>query len=131
MEGKYMGIDYGAKRVGIAISDNHASIAFPRVVFENNPSLVKNISEICGKEKVVGVVIGDSKDFQNESNPIMREAELFIQKLQSVGVYPIYREPEFLTSVQAEHIQGSSSRTDASAAALILQSFLDRGKNNA
>jgi RNase H-fold protein (predicted Holliday junction resolvase) len=52
----------------------------------------------------------------------------FKKKLEKDG-FTVHFEPEFMTSVQAERWQGKSILTDASAAAIILQSYLDRGRN--
>jgi RNase H-fold protein (predicted Holliday junction resolvase) len=58
----------------------------------------------------------------------MAAASDFAKSLAAAGLI-IHLEPEYLTSHQAQHIQGVNKMLDASAAAIILQSFLDKRKN--
>ena len=52
---RYLGIDYGSKRVGIAISDASGKIAFPREVLPNDKNLLTRIADLCAKEKVEAI----------------------------------------------------------------------------
>jgi putative Holliday junction resolvase len=124
---KYLGIDFGEKRVGIAVSDEDGKIAFPSVVLVNDQNLLKNIVDLCMKNSVQAVVMGESRDYQGQINPIMWKIEGFKKQLETIGFKVIY-EPEFMTSVQASQITGENKMLDASAAALILQSYLNKGK---
>ncbi len=126
---KFLGIDYGGKRVGVAISDEGGILAFPKVVLLNNKLLLETIGEIITKENVDQIVIGESLDFKNKPNPIMKKILDFKKDLQEKFNIDIHLEPEFLTSVQAEVIQGKNKKLDASAAAIILQSYLDKQKS--
>lgn len=74
------------------------------------------------------IVIGESQDFHMEDNPVMKHARIFAKKLESLG-YTIHFEPEFMSSMQASHIQGYNKKQDASAAAIVLQSYLDTYNN--
>ena len=65
---KYLGIDYGEKRVGVAISNDECSVAFPREVLPNDSGLTNQITEICVREKVGAIVIGESKNFEGKEN---------------------------------------------------------------
>lgn len=124
-----LGIDYGSKRVGISLSDEGGVVAFPHSVLKNSESLLKEVLELCDKEGVVQVVIGESKNFKGVRNTIMDAVDAFITTWRKESALPIYLEPEFLTSYQAEQIQGKNDKLDASAAAIILQSYLDKQKN--
>jgi putative pre-16S rRNA nuclease len=126
---KLLGIDYGAKRVGIAISDDGGSVAFAKSVLPAGEELVSDIQKMCVEEKVQGIVIGESKDYSGAENPIMKEIHLFRKDLEDKLKLPVYFEPELMTSVEAQHIQGQNEMNDASAAAIILQSYIDREKN--
>jgi len=123
---KIIGIDYGGKRVGVAISDDSGRMAFPVSVLENNGKLLENIKAIIKKEKVEKIVVGESKDFAGRSNKIMKEIEVFVGELEKQTNLEIILEPEFLSSHQAQSIHGKNEMHDASAAAIILQSYLDR-----
>jgi putative Holliday junction resolvase len=123
---KYLGIDFGSKRVGIAVSDETSKLAFPHSVIPNDENLVGEIEKIIKDEKISEVVIGESKDFKNMPNKIMIEIEKFKKVLEGKTKLPVSFELEFMTSGQAEQIQGKNDMNDASAAAIILQSFLDK-----
>lgn len=125
---QYLGIDFGGKRVGIAVSDVDGKIAFPTAVVPNDDSLLKNIVDLCMKRQVEVVVMGESRDYKGQINNIMWEIESFRKKLELIG-YKVVYEPEFMTSVQASLMTGENKMLDASAAALILQSYLDKTKN--
>lgn len=127
---KYIGIDYGSKRVGVAISDDNGKIAFPKFVFPCDENLVNKVKDFCLEEKVGGVVLGESKNFKGEDNEIMSQINKFSENLKKVLNIPIYLEPEFMTSIEATRIQGDIEKIDASAAALILQSFLNKSQNS-
>lgn len=127
---RILGIDYGEKRVGLALSDETGSIAFPLAVIENNSMLLDTVRDVCEKEIVESVVMGESKNFAQKDNPIAEDARQFAEKIIRELKLNVYFEPEFLTSVEAERIQGKNALHDASAAALILKSFLDRKKNH-
>ena len=123
---KFLGIDYGAKRVGIAISDNEGTLAFAKVVLPADENLVQSVKDICTNEKVDAIIVGESRDYNGNENSIMTEVHKFIEKCKTEIYLPIYLEPELMTSIEAERVQGHSNMHDASAAALILKSFIDR-----
>ncbi len=124
---RYLGIDFGERRVGIAVSDEEEKIAFPMVVLINDKDLLKNIVDLCMKNAVETVVMGESRDYQGQINDIMWKIEGFKKQLETIG-YKVVFEPEFMTSVQAKQITGENKMLDASAAAIILQSYLDKNK---
>ncbi|MFA5830788.1 MAG: Holliday junction resolvase RuvX [Candidatus Paceibacterota bacterium] len=125
---KILGIDYGTKKVGIAISDDGGAVAFPYGVFPNDNRLTAIISKLCAKENIGTVVLGESLDFSGQPNPVMKKILAFKKTLEEKFSLSVFLEKEFLTSKQARNIQEDSSLTDASAAAIILQSWLDKNK---
>ena len=125
---RILGIDYGSKRVGVAMSDEAGDFAYPYVVIENSKELVKKILEICKKEKVGKIVVGESLDFSGKPNPIMKKILRFADELEGVSGLGVFFEKEFYTSAQAKREQGEIEMLDASAAALILKSYLHRNK---
>ena len=122
---RYLGIDYGAKRVGLAVSDDSESFALPLSVIPNSEDLLNEIVKICKEQNVGTVVVGESKDFSGEVNNIMKEIAPFVKSLEEKLDLPVHMHPEFLTSKEAEQLQGKNDMLDASAAALILKSYLD------
>ena len=122
---KYLGIDYGSKRVGLSISDESESFAMPLCVISNTKELVEEISRICVEQSIGTIVVGESKDYAGRQNEIMREITPFVSSLVDKLDIPIHMHPEFLTSLEAKQLQGDNEMNDASAAALILKSYLD------
>ncbi len=122
---RILGIDYGTKRVGIAVSDETRGFALPLTVLMNTDVLVKEIKEIAIENEVKEIVMGESRNFKQEPNTILEESIELKNKLEKEG-FVVHLEPEFMTSVQAERLQGKNVMHDASAAAIILQSYLDR-----
>ncbi|OGI66181.1 hypothetical protein A3A95_00500 [Candidatus Nomurabacteria bacterium RIFCSPLOWO2_01_FULL_39_18] len=146
---KFLGIDYGTKRIGISISDEEGILAFPKRIVLNNADIFKTLSEIIEKEKVSEIVIGESVDFTGASNALSARIEVFILELQEKFNLPIHKQKEFLTSIEARKSKGGkklsasqahsrikqkkSDHVDAHAAAIILQRYLDKknkGKNS-
>lgn len=121
---KLMAIDYGKKRVGIASTDDSGRFALPRMVFENDENLLDKVIQFINKEKIEKVVIGESKNLDGSPNPIQKEIEKFKNMLKERGVEATFH-PEVFTTLEARRLQGQTEMTDASAAALILKSFLD------
>jgi putative Holliday junction resolvase len=125
---KLLGIDYGSKRVGIATADTDANMAFPKLVIQSDGDLIKNIKEICHKEKVEKIVLGESKNLDGKDNEISEDIRKFKSVLEAELDKEVILQPEFYTTYQASRIQGDSEMIDASAAAIILQSYLDKYK---
>lgn len=126
---RLMGIDYGGKRIGIALSDEGGTLAFPREVLKNESASAERIAALARAEGVGVVVVGLSADFKNKENPVMAGARTLAGDLSARLGVPVVFEPEFLTSAEAARIQGEGEKSDASAAALILNSYILRKKN--
>ncbi len=130
---KYLGIDYGTKRIGVAQSDESGMIAFPLATVTAGPQAAHEVAQLALDNRIEKIVIGESKNFAGEPNAVMGEIEQFKAALIEATKLPVEYEPEFMTSAQAAR-QGLDKRgegnkkedLDASAAALILQSYLDR-----
>lgn len=123
---RYLGIDYGTKRVGVAISDEGGTIAFPYTILENKKGLLGEIKTICSHEAVETIVIGESVDYKGKPNLVMKEVDKFVVELKKAVSVPIISEREFLSTQQARFYQTKRKRVDDSAAAIILQSYLDK-----
>jgi len=121
----FLGIDYGTKRVGIAVSDEHGAMAFPFSVIKNDHRLIENIKKIIEEKNIKKIVIGESKNYKMQYNTIMVDVLEFKENLaRETGIDAVFH-PEYLTSAQAERIQGKNDNIDASAATIILQSYID------
>ena len=125
---RLMGIDYGTKNVGIALSDESGRMAFPNVVLLNNVGLLKNIVSIINKERVGEIIIGHSLDRNGQPNAVHAEVESLMLDLTLETGLPIQLQSEQYSTQAAIQLQGKNAQTDASAAALILDSFITKRK---
>jgi putative Holliday junction resolvase len=123
-----MGIDYGHKKVGIAFSDEAGLMAFPHDVLPNDANLIGKISALVEAKAVKEIVIGHSINKEGEANKIHTMTEEFIGDLTLELGLPIHLEPEQYTTQQAIRFQGRTDKTDAAAAAIILDSYIMRTK---
>jgi|ETNmetMinimDraft_13_1059891.scaffolds.fasta_scaffold39668_1 putative Holliday junction resolvase len=135
---RLLGIDYGEKRVGLALSDEEGRFAFPHTIIANDKRLLEVVQNICREKGVREIVIGESRDYEGKENIIMKHIHAFKKTLEEKTGFPVHLELEFLTSRQARPIKTGPKRQaremkteqkrplDDSAAAIILQSFIDR-----
>ena len=123
---KILGIDYGAKWIGLAISDDEKKLAFPYKTFENNHKIFFVLNEIVKKEEIYKIVIGLPINKKMEKTPQTIEVENWAKELAGKIKIHINFENEILTSKAADKLGAKNQH--AAAAAIFLQSYLD--KNN-
>ncbi|MEX2013735.1 MAG: Holliday junction resolvase RuvX [Parcubacteria group bacterium] len=121
---RLMAIDYGEKRVGIASTDETGRFALPRAVWPNDDALIEKILKLKLEEGIEKIIIGESKNLDGSANAIQEKIEEFRGELEKLGV-EVVSHPEVFTTLEARQLQGQTDMTDASAAALILKSFID------
>ena len=127
---RLLGIDFGEKRVGIALSDDRGMMAFPKAVLPNNNFLMTEIKTLIKNHDIYTVIIGESQDYKMKDNPIMKKIRAFADELKRDTDVEIVFETELLSSHQATHFLGKTAMIDASAASIILQSFIDKKKKD-
>jgi putative Holliday junction resolvase len=123
---KILSIDYGTKRVGVAISDDSRTLAFPRVILTNDGMLLERLGGIIEGENIGEIVMGESIDHKGKPNAVASKIEKFSGILEKSFSLKVHKEKEFLTTVEARRYAKKGSKVDASAAALILQRYLDK-----
>lgn len=130
---RYLGVDYGSSKIGLALSDEAGTMGFPHSVVTNTPRTVDAISALIEKEGVGAVVIGESRNLAGGENPIAKEARAFGDSVARISQKPVFYESEVFTSAEARRAPEKETKTraaprraniDASAAALILTSYL-------
>ncbi len=126
---RYIGIDFGSKRIGIAVGDSENNVAFPKCVVLNDKETILAIKKIITEEKIGEIVIGESKNLDGSDNPIMKKIKVFVEEIKKETNLPIHFEPEFFSSKQASQIQGENEMLDASSASIILGSYLNKLKH--
>ena len=133
---KYLGIDYGTKKIGVAISDDAGRVAFPLTVVPAGRDALAAIDALVEEHGVGQIVVGESRDLSGAPNAVQAQIKEFGRELNELTQVPLVFEPEFFTSVLAARQFAPEEKTrkknpahtnlDASAAALLLQSFLDK-----
>lgn len=121
---RYLGIDYGTKRVGLALSDESGSMAFPHDVIPNNEDLLPALERCLATHRVDAIVIGHSKHPDGSDNVIHAAVTELVTDLTLATGLPVHLEPEQYTTQEAIRFQGRTEKTDAAAAAIILNSYL-------
>ena len=135
-----MGIDYGAKKIGIALSDTGGIIAFPHSIITNDTHAVSAITDLCMREGVTDIVAGDTRTASGATNKISDALHEFVSKVEHTTGITVMLVSEAGTSgaarvyakegaprgkIQSPRAAQSDFMHDARAAALILQRFLD------
>lgn len=130
---RYLAVDHGEKRTGLAICDEGETIASPLKVIEGQGGLIGKIIAAVESEMVGGIVIGLPLNMDGTQGEQARGVLGFGERLKEHLEIPIFFHDERLSSFGAEKkLSGvgmtrkqKKKRLDAVAAAAILQSFLD------
>lgn len=133
---KILALDYGTKRIGVALSDATRTLASPVPFIPNQafPKIKGIINALVAKENVTLIVIGMPRNMDGSYGPSAQLVTDFVAKLKAAGVtVPIKPLDERLTTVQASrqlHDAGRNTRqqrelVDSASAAVLLQSYLD------
>jgi len=138
---RVLGIDVGARRVGLAISDASGTLARPLdTIAVSDPDeavarVVARIAELAAEDGGVGaIVVGVPRRLDGRESEATMMARAFVEALRARTPLPIATEDERLTSVEAERRLAVRERDwkkrkqqiDAAAAAIVLQDYLDR-----
>lgn len=129
---KILGIDYGTKRVGLAISDESQTLARELNILSPK-EFWQQIQKLIEDEGVSQVIIGLPLNMSGEATQSTTAAQEFSgqlqQRLTAAGLsVPIEFMDERLSSVMAEGM-GRKTNVDSLAAQIILQNYLDKQKN--
>jgi putative holliday junction resolvase len=134
---RVLAIDHGSKRMGIAISDELKMIAQPLDYIPAEPlaAFRERLEEIVRDKDVGLVVVGMPRNMDGTYGPAAAKVKEFVEMLRGALAIPIRTWDERLTSAQANRylIQADVKRSkrkdkvDKTAAAILLQSFLDSG----
>ncbi|MDZ7289614.1 MAG: Holliday junction resolvase RuvX [candidate division KSB1 bacterium] len=139
LPGRILAIDFGLKRVGLAVSDPMQIIAraLDTVTYKSRRELVNRLVAIIQENEIVKIVIGLPRNMNGSEGDMAKAVRQLISELAAIVALPLETWDERLSTVQAERAlreMGISSRTarrgevDRLAAVFILQSYLDRIK---
>ncbi len=134
---RYLGLDVGNRRIGVAVSDELGLTAQPVMTLERKRSPredLRSLARLARRFGVVGVVVGNPVHLSGEASPQTAKTQAFAAQLGELSGLPIHLWDERLTTREAHQIlyeagharQEHRRVVDQVAATLILQSFLER-----
>ncbi len=136
---KYIALDIGDVRIGVAKSDIMGIVATPlEVINRKKVKSVQRIKELCEQENTKSLVVGIPKSLDGTEKRQAEKVREYIEKLKkNIEGLEIYEVDERLTTVSADRMLNEANKkgalekrkvVDKIAAAIILQTFLDRKK---
>jgi putative Holliday junction resolvase len=133
-----LGLDIGDKRIGVALSDPGGILASPLTIIdgEDEGAAVEAITDIINEQQVRQVVVGLPRSMDGTLGWQAGKVKDFTRRLCEHTQVPVEYRDERLTTVMAERLKrasggkkpGEKARSDAQAAAIILQGYLDEGR---
>lgn len=135
---KILGIDYGTRRIGVALGDQETRVAVPLEVIRikkqelRSQEIIKELKKIVKREDVELIVVGLPIRTDGRQSALQKKVEHFIQNLQVALNVIIVTQDERFTSQEVEQVMRNYGKArkgidkDSAAAALILQSWLER-----
>lgn len=145
---RVLGIDFGLRRIGLALSDESATLARPwkTVAAGTTPqasasaiaTLVSELGDTADLSDLAHIVVGLPKRLSGEETDQTRAARDFARSLQEATGLPVHTQDERLSSHEADRLLAEQERDwrqrkkklDAAAAAVILQDYLDQRARN-
>jgi putative Holliday junction resolvase len=130
---RFLGIDFGEKRVGLAISDEGARVATPLTTLlrRSDDQVIGEIVRLVDEEEIGGIVVGEPRGPGGGIGDAAIRARSFARKLERATRRPVRMTDETLTTREAAdrlvRPPRDRSRLDAVAAQVILQQALDAG----
>ena len=134
--GRFLAIDFGEKRVGLALSDPTKIIAkpFKSIIYTDHDDLLNKISLIVKEKNIEKIILGVPKGLKGQNTPQTNKVISFFNLIKDKNVIPIVMEDERFSSVSAkkslilQNIKTGHNKglIDETAAAIFLQLYLDR-----
>jgi len=135
----YLGLDLGSKTLGLSISDRTGIIASPLDVlrYNNYDELLEELNKIVISRKVDVLVLGNPKNLDGSVSKRSEETFIFKERLENEYNYKVILQDERLSTVEAHNLLISNNTrrdnrkkvVDMVASTIILQSYLDRSRN--
>jgi putative Holliday junction resolvase len=134
MSERWLGVDYGDVRIGLALSDELAFLAHPAATLANDGSTLATIRDLVIRKKVTGIVLGVPRNMNGTFGPSADKAKKFGEELRKhLPEQRLIFWDERLTTAEAQRVlHGAGKNTKSSrpvidqvAAQILLQSYLD------
>ena len=137
-----LAIDYGTKRIGIAVSDSKGLIASPLTVFNVTKNIgvdkiIEEIKQIIEEYKVKTIIIGRPQTFQSTYKKSLKRIDSFAQKIKDDIDIPVIFYDESYSTIQAQNMllslgqntKSTRGKIDMISATVFLQEFLNSKQN--
>lgn len=122
---KVLGIDYGEKRIGLAISDESQTLAREFGILPPK-KFFREISDLITEQQVSRIVLGWPTNLSGHETKKTQEVKKFKAEIERQTGLPVYTIDERFTSVMAKHLPGGERDVDSLAAQILLQNYLDK-----
>jgi putative Holliday junction resolvase len=132
---RILAIDHGTVRIGLAVSDELGMLAHPLDPHpaEPLPVLLNDLKALIQQREIALILVGLPRNMDGSSGPAVQKVEAFVHLLRETIAIPIRTWDERLTTLQAHRMLAETGkrekerrgRVDSSAAAVLLQSYLD------
>lgn len=137
---RYLAIDHGQKRTGLAISDASETLVSPHMVIQttSQKELLRRVLEVLTAEDIDAIVIGLPLNMDGSEGPRAKHVRQFVDVLGQHTDCPVLFQDERLSTFEADHLaldleltrKKKKKRVDAIAAATILRSFIEQKNTN-
>lgn len=123
---KYLGIDYGEAKIGLAIGDDETRLALPYKIISNSgdEKLFNELKDLIRAEAVDVVVVGFPLNLRGQISPQTSRVEHFFDQLKEHVATPVVLHDERFSSREAKKLN-AGKRDDDVAAMIMLQNYLD------
>ena len=133
---RFLGIDLGAKRVGLALTDETCSISYPFKTIHRK-DLFAEIESIIGEYSIEGIVVGYPLNMDGSAGEKAEESDRVAKEIEAKTGIPVHLIDERWTSIEAKKIlhplkkktSKDKKRIDEIAATIILEAFLEKQKH--
>ena len=134
---RLLGIDFGNKHLGLALTDPSKTIARPFKTIDYNSQTLSVIEKICQEEEVAQIILGLPKSLNGTLGPQGNQVMEFKKQLESKIRIPVILEDERLTTkiaqqlyqTEGKSVKQSREKINELAAQIILESYLERTSN--
>lgn len=132
---RLMALDYGMRRIGVAVCDELHILVSTRPVVDNTPSTIEDLRRLLDRERTEVLLVGVPRLHDDRSTPIIQEIEKFIVSLRAALSIPIHEIDEAFSTKEARRVMIQSGMKqkrrqtkgvkDQVAAAVMLESVLE------
>jgi putative Holliday junction resolvase len=138
-ETRILSIDFGMKRIGLALSDPLKIFAYPFKTLKNDNNFFNELTKLIKDQKIDKVILGIPDEGNESTNEVRKKIISLKNKIEKLGIEVITMDEGFTSLMAKERVIESVSKKtkrrdkgllDRHSAAIILQEYLDSRRNN-